>query len=437
MVPPEQSRTLWQRLRGREPGMPHTPNRRWRYLAALGPGIIAANAGNDAGGIATYSQAGATFGYQMLWVMVVITIGLVVVQDLCARLGAVTGKGFSDLVRENFSLRMTVLILLTIVVANVGLIVSEFIGIAAAAEIFGVSRLVAVPAMAVLLWLLVTRGSYNRVERVFLLFTLVFLAYIGAAFLSHPDWNSVFRSTFIPTFRGQPGYIGIVIALIGTTITPYMQIYVQSSVVERGVTVEELPLTRVDVFAGSLFSDLISGFIIIATASTLFPRGITVESASDAALALAPIAGPYALVLFAVGLLGASLLAAGVLPLATTYVLSEAFGFERGVSRTWSEAPIFLGAFTTLMAVGAAIALLPNLPFIKVLIGLQQLNGIVLPVELFAILRLMSNQELMGSYHIRGGYKLLAWTVAALLSLLSLAYLTITALGYFGIDLGI
>ncbi|HSG39136.1 MAG TPA: Nramp family divalent metal transporter, partial [Thermoanaerobaculia bacterium] len=325
----------------------------WPYLTALGPGLLAASAGNDAGGIATYASAGASYGYGLLWAMVLVTIFVGVVQEMSARMGAVTGKGFSDLVRETFTLRQTALILLTLLVANTGIIVSEFIGIAAAAELFGVSRYVAVPIAAVFVWLLVTRGSYGWVERIFLVLTLAFLAYIGAAVLAKPDWGTVLTETVTPRLHFDRGYFLLLLALIGTTISPYMQLYVQSSVVEKGVTPDDYRYTRFDVIAGTLAAGIVAIFIIIATAATLHPQGIQIETAADAARALEPVAGSYAKILFALGLLGASLLAAGVLPLATTYMLSEALGFERGVSRTWSEAPIFMGTFTGLILLGA------------------------------------------------------------------------------------
>jgi NRAMP (natural resistance-associated macrophage protein)-like metal ion transporter len=405
--------------------------RAWPYLLALGPGLLAASAGNDAGGIATYASAGATYGYGLLWAMVLVTLFVGVVQEMSARMGAVTGKGFSDLVRESFSLRITALILLTLFIANAGIIVSEFIGIAAAAELFGMSRYIAVPLAAVLVWLLVTRGSYGRVEKILLGLSLVFLAYVGAAFLAHPDWRQVFAETLRPRFRFEAGYLNLLIALIGTTISPYMQLYVQSSVVEKGVTPEEYRYTRFDVIIGTVFSGLVASFIIIATAATLYPRGIAVETAQNAAQALEPFAGPYAKALFGLGLLGASLLAAGVLPLSTTYVMSEAFGFERGVSRTWAEAPVFMGLFTGLVLLGAVLALIPGLPLIRVLVGVYVLNGLLLPIELFAMLRLINNRELMGE-HVNGPfYNLLAWGIAILVSLLSLAFIAVTVAGWF------
>jgi len=400
--------------------------RLWPYLRALGPGLLAASAGNDAGGIATYASAGASYGYSLLWALVLVSIFLGVVQEMSARLGAVTGKGFSDLVRESFTLRQTALILVTMLVANTGIIVSEFIGVAAGAELFGISRYIAVPLAAVFVWVLVTRGSYGWVERVFLLLSLAFLAYVGAAFLARPDWRTVLAETVHPYLRLDRGYFYLLIALIGTTISPYMQLYAESSVVEKGVTTEDYRYTLFDVIVGAVFSGLVAVFILVATAATLHPHGITIETAADAARALEPIAGPYARLLFALGLLGASLLAAGVLPLATTYMLSEALGIERGVSRSWSEAPVFMGIFTGLIVLGAAIALIPGLPLIPVLVGVYVLNGLLLPVELFAILRLVNDRELMGA-HVNGSvYNLLAWAIAIGVSVLSLALIVMT-----------
>jgi Mn2+/Fe2+ NRAMP family transporter len=403
------------------------------YFMALGPGLLAASAGNDAGGIATYASAGAAYGYGLLWAMVLVTLFVGVIQEMSARMGAVTGKGFSDLVRESFSLRTTAFILITLFVANAGIIFSEFIGIAAASELFGVSRYISVPLAAGLVWLLIVRGSYARVEKIFLVLSLAFLAYVGAAILAHPDWRQVLVETVHPHLRMDAGYLSLLIALIGTTISPYMQLYVQSSVVEKGVTPDEYRYTRFDVVAGTIFAGVVAVFIIVATAATLFPRGLHVDSAADAARALEPVAGPYARLLFALGLLGASLLAAGVLPLATTYMMSEALGIERGVSRTWSEAPVFMGMFTGLIVLGAGVALVPGLPLIQVLVGVYVLNGLLLPIELFAMLRLVNDRELMGS-HVNGPvYNCIAWGIAILVSLLSLALLVQTVLGWFGI----
>jgi Mn2+/Fe2+ NRAMP family transporter len=299
-----------------------------------------------------------------------------------------------------------------------------------------VSRYLAVPLAAAVVWLLITRGSYANVERVFLALTLVFFAYIGAAVLARPDWGAVARSVVQPQISWNAAYLQLLIAIIGTTISPYMQLYVQSSVVEKGVTPEDYGYTRFDVLAGTVFAGIVAAFIMVATAATLFPRGVQIETAADAALALEPIAGPFAHELFALGLLGASLLAAGVLPLATTYVMSEAFGFERGVSRTWQEAPVFLGLFTGLTAVGALLALIPGLPLIQVLVGVYVLNGLLLPIELFAILRLINNRELMGP-HVNGRiYNLFAYGIAIVVSLLSLALIGVTVLGWLGFSIG-
>ncbi|HEU5088337.1 MAG TPA: Nramp family divalent metal transporter, partial [Roseiflexaceae bacterium] len=390
------------------------------YLMALGPGLLAASAGNDAGGIATYATAGASYGYGLLWAMVIVTLFVGIVQEMSARLGAVTGKGFSDLIRETFPLRVTVLILVALFLANFGIIVSEFVGIAAAAELFGVSRYVAVPVSAVTIWVLITRGSYGRVERFFMLLSLAFLAYVVAVVLAKPDWGAVTNAMLQPHVQLDSGYIQLLIALVGTTISPYMQLYVQSSVVEKGVTPDEYGFTRFDVWIGTIFAGVVAVCIIIATAAALFPRGVQVETAQDAALALEPVAGMYAQLLFALGLLGASILAAGVLPLSTTYMMSEAIGFERGVSRSWSEAPIFMGLFTALLVLGALIALVPGLPLFRVLVGVYVLNGLLLPIELFAILRLVNNRELMGTHVNSRPYNVLAWIVAGSVSLLSL-----------------
>jgi Mn2+/Fe2+ NRAMP family transporter len=419
------------------PGAEKRGRSRWRrimpYLLALGPGLLAASAGNDAGGIATYASAGADYGYNMLWAMVIITIFVGVVQEMSARLGAITGKGFSDLVRETFPLRVTAMILSTLFVANLGIIVSEFVGIAAAAELFGLSRWVAVPLAAAVVWLLITRGSYGNVERVFLALSLAFFSYIGAAVLAKPDWSEVAQRAAMPHITWNASYLQLLIAIIGTTISPYMQLYVQSSVVEKGGSAEEFSYIRFDVIAGTVFAGFVAAFIMIATAATLHPKGIHIETAADAAMALEPIAGEYAGWLFGLGLLGASLLAAGVLPLATTYVMSESLGFERGVSRTWQEAPVFLGLFTGLTVVGAILALIPGLPLIQVLVGVYVLNGLLLPIELFAILRLVNDQELMGDYVNRRGYNIIAYGIAITVSLLSLALIITTVLGWFGV----
>lgn len=396
------------------------------YLAILGPGMITANAGNDAGGIATFASVGAELGYRLLWILIPITISLGIVQEMCARMGAVTGKGLADLIRERFGVRWTALVMLALLIANAGVTVSEFVGIAAATELFGISRFVSVPLAALSIWWLVVKSSYQRVERIFLLMSLVFLGYVVSAFLARPDWGTVALELVKPSFSLDQAYLFTVVAVVGTTIAPYMQVYVQSSVVEKGVTPEDYARTRIDVWVGTAFAILIVFFIVVSTAATLHTHGIHINSAADAARALRPLAGNYAEQLFAIGLFGASMLAAGVLPLATAYSVSEALGFEKGVSRSFREAPIFLGIFTFLVAVGAAIAVIPNLPLIRVLLVTQVINGLLLPVILFAILRLVNNRELMGEYVNGRLYNLGAWLTAIIVTLLSLLLILAT-----------
>lgn len=419
----EAGRRLWRQGARR---MRRTVERRTgflAYLAIIGPGMVAANAGNDAGGIATYSATGATYGYRLLWTLIPITIALGIVQETCARMGAVTGKGLSDLIREQFGVRWMALVMLALLIANGGVTVSEFVGIAAATEIFGVPRYVSVPLAAAAIWWLVVKGSYRRVERVFLVMSLVFLGYIVAAFLARPQWGEVAEGLVRPRFNFEAGYLFTIVALIGTTISPYMQVFVQSSVVEKGVTEEDYALTRADVWVGTIFAIMIAFFIVVSTGATLHPHGIRVESAEDAALALEPLAGEYAKALFAVGLFGASMLAAGVLPLATAYSISEALGYEKGISRNFREAPIFLGIFTFLIAVGGLVAILPGLPLIDVLLVTQVVNGLLLPVILIAVLRLVNKRELMGEYRNGWVYNVLTWLTVVIVSTLSLLFI--------------
>ena len=393
------------------------------YLAVIGPGMVAANAGNDAGGIATYASAGADYGYHLLWTLVPLVFALGIVQETCARMGAVTGKGLSDLIREQFGVRWTVLVMLALLVANGGVTVSEFVGIAAATELFGVPRYVSVPLAAFGVWWLVVKGSYRRVERVFLVMSLVFLGYIVSAFMAKPEWGEVARGFVRPEVRFNAGYLFTVVALIGTTISPYMQVFVQSSVVEKGVTEEDYVLTRVDVWTGTVFAIAIAFFIAVATAARLHVVGVHVESAEDAARALEPLAGPYAKALFGVGLFGASMLAAAVLPLSTAYSISEALGFEKGVSRSFREAPIFLGIFTFLVAVGGLVAMIPGLPLISVLLVTQVINGLLLPVVLVSILRLVNKSELMGAHANGPVYNAASWLTVVVVSALSLLFI--------------
>lgn len=402
------------------------------YLAILGPGIIAANAGNDASGIATYSTAGASYGYTLLWAFIPMTISLIFVQEMCVRMGVVTGQGLADLIREHFGVRLTALFMLAILIANSGVIVSEFIGIAQASELFGIPRFLTIPVSAGLIWWLVVKGSQKRVERVFLAMSLVFFCYVFSAFLSKPDWSEVGNGFVRPSLEFNSGYLFTVMALIGTTITPFMQVFVQSSVVEKAMDEEDLPLVRADVIVGTLFACMIAAFIVISTAATLHTQGITeLDSAATAAQALAPIAGNYAKYLFAVGLFGAAMLAMGVLPLATAYSLSEALGFEKGLSHSFREAPIFIGIFTTLILVGALFALIPGIPQIKLLLFTQCINGILLPIVLIAIVSLSSNKEIMGEYSNGFLFKCVAWFITIFVSILSLLLIGKTIIDIF------
>lgn len=390
------------------------------YFAILGPGIIAANAGNDASGIATYSTVGAGHGYTLLWTFIPMTISLMMVQEMCVRMGVVTGKGLADLIRERFGVRPTVFVMLALLVANTGVIVSEFVGIAQAAELFGVSRYLVVPLASAFIWWLVVKGTQRRVEQVFLAMSLVFLCYIASAFLAKPDWGEVSTQIMTPHFTFSSAYLFTVMTMIGTTITPFMQVYVQSSVVEKGMNKEDYNLARADVAVGTFFCMMIAAFIVISTAATLNKSGITeIDSAATAAQSLVPVAGTYAKYLFGIGLFGAAMLAMGVLPLATSYSLSEALGFEKGLSHTFREAPIFLGIFTTLIAVGLIVALIPGIPQIQLLLVTQCINGLLLPILLITILRLSNDREIMGEYKNSTLFNIVAWTITIAISALS------------------
>jgi NRAMP (natural resistance-associated macrophage protein)-like metal ion transporter len=405
-------------------------------LAVLGPGLIAANAGDDAGGIATYSSVGAKYGYDLLWMMVLITFSLAIVQEMAVRLGVATGRGLLDLVRERYGIGWALAAVVVVLLANGGVIVTEFIGVGAALELFGISRYVAVPIAAVGVWYLVVKGSYRHVEKVFLAMTLVFFAYPVAAYLAGPDWGEVARKTVIPTIRLDSEYIMLFVATVGTTITPYMQLFAQSSTVERGIARRDYGPERLDAYTGAVFSNLIAYFIIVATAATLHVAGQKdIETADQAAQALAPIAGNYAQILFAVGLLGASLLAAGVLPVATAYSVAEAFGFRKGLDLDYRRAPIFINLFSVLVAIGALIALIPNVPVFALLIAIQVLNAVLLPIILFFILRLSGQHRLMGDLVNGRVRNILGWVTAIAVSVLALTMLASLAAEAVGIDL--
>jgi Mn2+/Fe2+ NRAMP family transporter len=398
-------------------------------LSVVGPGMIAASAGNDSGGISTYSVVGADFGYQMLWLLLLMTVSLVVVQEMSARAGAVTGKGFAALIRERFGLRLALFAMVGLLVSNVATTTAEFAGIAAAMEIFGVSKYLAVPVAAVFVWLLVVRGSYRNVEKVFLALSAVFVTYIASAFLAEPDWGAVARGTLVPSVEVSREWLVLAIAMTGTTIAPWMQFFVQSNIVDKGLTIKEWTYAKADVIVGSVSANVIAFFIIVTTATVLHPRGVQITSAEEAAFALAPFAGQYATVLFAIGLLGASLLAACILPLTAAYAICEAFGWESGLDRTWREAPIFNGLYTFAIVMGAAFILIPGLDLIRVMIFSQTINGIILPLLLVFLIKIASDRRLMGSYVNSPTYNALAWiTVIAAIGL-TVALLAITILG--------
>lgn len=417
-------------------GLRLPPRGAWKYLLILGPGLIATSAGNDAGGIATYSSAGAKFGYDMIWVMVVLTLSFAIVQEMCTRLGAATGRGLLDLIRENFGIGWTLFAILIIVIANGGVTISEFIGIAAASELLGVSRYISVPIAAVALWYLVIFGSYARVEKIFLLMTLVFFAYPIAAILGGPDWGLVAKGAVVPTIRFESEYIFLLVGVLGTTITPYIQIFQQSSTVERGAARKHYGPERIDAYAGSVFSNLMSISMIVATAATLYVVGQhEIESAADAAKALEPVAGSSATLLFAVGLLGASLLAGGVLPLATSYAISEAFGIPKGVNLDFRRGRAFFTLFTAFIVLGAGVALIPDIPIFPLLVAIQVLNGVLLPIILVFILILINNERLTGDLKNTTTYNLLGWGTFAMITIAVLIMLTGQVLDLFGIKM--
>ena len=367
-------------------------------LMAMGPGIVTAMAGNDAGGISTYSTVGAKFGYLTLWVIPVMCILLVVVQTTATRMGAVTGKGFAALIRERFGIRLTALAMLALLIGNVATTFSEFAGIASGMEMFGVPRWISVPIAAAAVWGLIVGGSYKRVQNVFLALSFVFISYIIAAFMCQPNWNLALIHTVIPEALLDQSFLSLTVAMVGTTIAPWMMFYTQSSVVEKGVEVKELFYQRIDAITGAVVACIVAWFIIVTTGSVLYPQGIEIESAADAAAALAPFAGQYAEALFAVGLIAASLLAACVLPLTTSFVICEAFGWEAGVNFSWKEAPIFKGIFTATIVMSAIVIVIPGLNLMGIMLTAQFVNGVILPVLLIFMAIICTDKRMMGAY---------------------------------------
>ncbi|MFH1347869.1 MAG: Nramp family divalent metal transporter [Candidatus Margulisiibacteriota bacterium] len=373
-------------------------NRFWIFLLILGPGVISALAGNDAGGTATYSIVGARFGYHMLWMLILVGVSLVVIQEMCARMGVVTGKGLSDLIREEFGVRWTFFAMLILLIANIAVTISEFAGIAASLEIFGITRYLSVPVMVIIIWFLMTRGSYKGVERIFFVMCLIYFSYIFSGFMAKPDWAVVIKQSVVPSFKFDMNFILIAIAMIGTTVTPWMQFYLQSSVVEKGVKIKQYGYQRWDVIVGSVIAVIIAFFIILACGTVLHPEGIIVHDAKEAAMALRPFAGGYATFLFALGLFASSTLGASILPLSSSYAICEAFGWENGISKKFAEAPIFYALYTSLIIIGGGVVLLPRLNLINVMLFSQTMNGILFPFILIFMLLLVNNKRLMGQY---------------------------------------
>ena len=398
--------------------------KRWRtqiflFFAVVGPGFITANVDNDTGGIFTYSQAGAQFGYGLLWTLVPTTLALIVVQEMSSRMGAVTGKGLSDLIREEYGLRTTFFLMIALVITNFGNVVSEFAGIASSGELFGISKFYSVPICAALVWLMVVKGSYKSVEKIFLFASFFYIAYILAGVLAKPDWTRALVSTVripkLQEFR-ETAYLYMTIGIVGTTIAPWMQFYLQASVVEKGVTKRDYAASRLDVIVGCWFTDIVAWFIIVACAATLYVAGHReISSAADAAFALRPLAGNYAYILFAAGLFNASLFAASILPISTSYSVCEGLGFESGVGKKFSEAPFFYWLYTFLIAAGAGVILAPRINYVKIIVFSQVLNGMMLPFVLIFMVLLVNKKELMGDYTNSRVANLVTWATTVIL----------------------
>jgi Mn2+/Fe2+ NRAMP family transporter len=400
--------------------MANLSRRFWIFLVILGPGIITANVDNDAGGITTYSVAGAALGYKLLWTIIPMTLALIVVQEMCARMGAVTGKGLADLIRERTGVKWTAFIMLTLLLADLGNTICEFAGVAASMELFGVTKYIAVPLGALGIWVLVIRKSYKFVEKVFLSACVLYLTYIVSGYMAHPSWGEVARELVIPNFSFDSTYLAILVGVIGTTIAPWMQFYIQSAVVEKGITVKDYGYCKWDVISGCFMTNIVALFIIVACAATIHVHGIKIETAKDAALALGPLAGKWAQWLFALGLLNASLFSASILPLATAYYVCEAFGFEAGVNHSWKEAPVFYWLYTLIIVIGAAVILIPNMPLILVMFWSQVANGVLLPFVLIFMLILINNKDLMGVYVNNWSFNIISWVTVAIMIVLTL-----------------
>ena len=408
---------IWERIRGRA--------RRFALtlpimLAVLGPDIITGNVDNDAGGITTYSVIGARFGYSMLWMLLLITFTLAMIQEMSARMGVVTGKGLADLIRERFGIRLTMVVMVLLVFTNLANTMGEFAGVAGASSILGLNRFIVIPAVAFSVWLLVVKGSYRAVEKVLLVFCVLYLTYVISAFMAHPNWGVVAKSAVVPTFQMNPEFISLFIATIGTTIAPWMQFYQQSSVAEKAIDLKHYRYEVLDTYIGSFLTNFVSFFIVVACASTLFVAGVRVNTAAEAAGALAPLAGRYASILFAVGLINASIMAAGVLPLSTAYSVAEAFGWESGVGKSFREAPLFYGLYTALIVLGAGtIMFVPESRLIGIMLFSQAANGVLLPLILILMLKLINDKSLMGEYVNSRGKNIAVWAQAIVMIILA------------------
>lgn len=412
-----------------QPNAPSQKSKALLILAAMGPGVVTAMAGNDAGGIATYSTVGAKFGFMSLWVIPVMCILLVVIQTTATRMGAVTGKGFSALIRERFGIRLTALAMLALLIGNVATTFSEFAGIASGMEIFGVPRWISVPIAAAAVWGLIVGGSYKCVQNVFLAISCVFVTYIVAAIIAQPNWNLALIHTVIPEVSSDISFLSLTVAMVGTTIAPWMMFFTQSNVVEKGVTLKDLFFQKIDAVTGAVVACIVAWFIIVTTGAVLFPEGIEITEAADAARALAPFAGEYAGALFAVGLVAASLLAACVLPLTTAFVICEAFGWEAGVSFKWKEAPFFKGIFTFVITISAIIILIPSIDLMGIMLTAQFVNGVILPILLVFMALICTDKHMMGEHTVPLITRILLIATIVVVGILSAVCLVMQILG--------
>jgi NRAMP (natural resistance-associated macrophage protein)-like metal ion transporter len=389
-------------------------------MTIIGPGLITVNAGNDAGGITTYASVGASYGYKMLWGLLIITFSLAVIQEMNARMAVVTGKGLSDLIREKFGVKLTFFAMTILLIANMGVVFGDFAGIAASLELFNVSKYISIPIASILIWMIVTKGSYKKVENIFLLFTFVFFTYIISAFLTKPDWGHVMQSMVTPTIELNSGFLLTFIGMIGTTITPYMQFYLQSSIVDKKLSLSDYKYEKIDVYLGAFWGNAVSFFIIVCTAVTLYKAGITITSAEEAALSLKPLAGEAAFILFGAGLFGASVLATAVIPLSTSYAICEAFGWESGVDNDYKDAPAFFGIYTGIIILGALFILMPGISLIQIILISQQIAGILSPIILTFMIILINDKRIMGKYVNNKTQNIISWATVIFIIILSI-----------------